>query len=358
MNEKLYNELLIGLVKFLNRSLPQIHKNWWDELVVPYLNNNEYNASNEYDLTTLDLKALINVFRANYKEFYERKKFINWSPFYLSGVIKTIRNEKAHSNLQKIRTSEEVILDVISSKIFLNNLDQNSFEKNLEFQGILNAEIEKQFERYRNANNIEVADTKSNKEMEGNDINLEKISKIINTTINDKLNTFTINAEESSNANINENYQIERVEKLILELQNNLNNNYEKIKNLFDPQKIKNDLDTSKINKEDLAITNKIDENSIMDILERNTTNISRSINYNTAKDLLLGLREIINEENPEIKDEHNVLRTSMIHNFLTNKITNNDLYFEKISPEMHNLTNRKSLQYLPDIYSIIKRLK
>ena len=50
-----------------------------------------------------------------------------------------------------------------------------------------------------------------------------------------------------------------------------------------------------------MAITNKIDENSIMDILERNTTNISRSINYNTAKDLLLGLKKF-NEENPEIK--------------------------------------------------------
>ena len=358
MNEKLYNGLLNGLVIFLERNLSQIHKNWWDELVVPFLNNYEYTSAEEYDLKTLDLKALVNVFRGNYKEFYERKKFTNWSPFYLSGVIKTIRNEKAHSNLKKIRTSEEIILDIISSKIFLSNLDEINFEKNLELQAILNSEMTKQFKRYNIANEVEENNEIESKNENINNIdNFNKLFDNLNDKIDHKLNSLNLNIEKSSD-NISNVNQMDKVEKLLLDMQNKIDDNYNKIKILLDNDNNKIKQNNKNIENEELEITKKIDEDSIMDIVERNVSNLQRTINYNTAKDLLLGLREIIKEENPDIKDEYNVLRSTMINNFLSNKITNNDLYFEKISPEMHNLTNRKSLQYLPEIYSIVKKLK
>ena len=74
--------------------------------------------------------------------------------------------------------------------------------------------------------------------MEGKDINLKKYQKLLIQQLMINL-IHLILMQKNLAVNINENYQIERVEKLILELQNNLNNNYEKIKNLFDPQKKK-----------------------------------------------------------------------------------------------------------------------
>ena len=93
MYGQLYEQLMLALVGFLEKNLPNIHRQWWKELVIPYLNQQEYDSAIEKDLSSIDLKALINVFRANYKKFYERKKFFNWSPFYLSGIIKNIRND-------------------------------------------------------------------------------------------------------------------------------------------------------------------------------------------------------------------------------------------------------------------------
>ena len=359
MYGQLYEQLMLALVGFLEKNLPNIHRQWWKELVIPYLNQQEYDSAIEKDLSSIDLKALINVFRANYKKFYERKKFFNWSPFYLSGIIKNIRNEKAHTNLKKIRTSDEVLLDIVSAKIFLSYIDPNLLHKNDIFNEEINDEMIKQFNRYKEAYSGEI--TAIDKDPKKNEISFTEEIEKFNLNLEQKFNQF-FNKEQQSipeeNAPNKYKKEIENIYQAIDQTQILVRTNFNKIISKlesFDDTKLYKKTKDKKIQED---VSQRIDEESIISILEKNTSNFKRVVNFKTAKDLLLGIKEIISEENPDIKEEHHILRPSMLNNFLVNKIVNNDLYSKKTSPDMHNNTHRKGLSYLQDIYEVVGKLK
>ena len=289
------------LVNLLDENLDTSNNSWWQFKVIKCLSPIQQQHSIKNDINSLDLSALINVFSYNYSEFLTQNVFKGHELRSLALTIRSIRNSIAHQSMSTSFTSDMILYFLITYKIFLNKIhDINNVDKLLIIEDI-NKELLIQMERYQEAH--------------GQPISTQNESKTNDTK--------------------EENKTLSYLEKII------------------------NDLDQIKSNKQEIITTN---EN--MEETEQNINEAEKSDNYANenkidsieARDLLIGLREDIRRIYPDIPRENGILRIDMLQLFITKKI-NKIEKFNLLPNELLEKTNKKQLDQLEKIFSIINRI-
>ena len=107
------NQLKEKMSIWLNKILPQITDNWWEDLVIPNLSPMQLeniNSKGTHELTGLDLAALLRVFSKNWFLIINRT-YVNTKVRHYIGSMATIRNDWAHITGEEI-AKDKVISDV------------------------------------------------------------------------------------------------------------------------------------------------------------------------------------------------------------------------------------------------------
>lgn len=169
MNEYMF-QLNQKMGKWLNKKLPQITNNWWQELVVNNLSTlqkDKVEKSNIHDVAGLDLASLLRVF--------ERNWFVITSSFFVNNKerakirqMQQIRNDWAHITPQDIN-KKKVIHDVNVIIELMQTFDASMKETR---------DMEEFLFDIEDDNNIKIEPEKKPRKKEDTEVSTDKTIKI------------------------------------------------------------------------------------------------------------------------------------------------------------------------------------